>query len=173
VSFTPLIADFFNGIDPERKFGRTFRSSRRGTRWHIRHTRSIVTLLLTNGHADSNRGGRTSFGAHDGIVTAIRACGLAGSSVAKGMKKISYKGYRFLPEIIQQAIWLYVRFTLSFRDVEDLLAERGIVVSYETVRRWVNHFGPKIAADLRKRHPKPHTTWHLDEVYLKIDSRMV
>jgi putative transposase len=49
------------------------------------------------------------------------------------------------------AIWLYVRFTLSFRDVEDLLAERGIMVSYETVRRWVNHFGPKIAADLRKR----------------------
>ena len=65
------------------------------------------------------------------------------------MTKISYSGYRFPPEIIQQAIWLYVRFTLSFRDVEDLLAERGILVSYETVRRWVNHFGPKIAADLR------------------------
>jgi putative transposase len=71
------------------------------------------------------------------------------------MTEISYSGYRFPPEIIQQAIWLYVRFTLSFRDVEDLLAERGIVVSYETVRRWVNHFGPKIAADLRKRRPKP------------------
>jgi hypothetical protein len=69
-----------------------------------------------------------------GIVTAIRACGVAGSKVAKGMTKISYKGYRFPPEIIQQAIWLYVRFTLSFRDVEDLLAERGIMVSYETVR---------------------------------------
>jgi hypothetical protein len=52
-------------------------------------------------------------------------------------------------EIIHQAIWLYVRFTLSFRDVEDLLAERGITVSYETVRRWVNHFGPMVAADLR------------------------
>ena len=103
----------------------------------------------------------------------IRACGLAGGSVAKGMKKISYSGYRFPPEIIQQAIWLYLRFTLSFRDVEDLLAERGIMVSYETVRRWVNHFGPMIAADLRKRRPKPHTTWHLDEVYLKIDGRMV
>ena len=62
------------------------------------------------------------------------------------MTKISYSGYRFPSEIIQQAIWLYVRFTLSFRDVEDLLAGRGIVVSYETVRRWVNHFGPKIAA---------------------------
>src|SRR6516162_6958231 len=89
------------------------------------------------------------------------------------MNKIIYSGYRFTPEIIQQAIWLYLRFTLSLRDVEDLLAERGIAVSYETVRRWVNHFGPAIAADLRNRRPKPHTTWHLDEVYLKIDGRMV
>jgi putative transposase len=62
---------------------------------------------------------------------------------------------------------------LSFREVEDLLAERGITVSYETVRRWLNHFGPKIAADLRNRRPKPHTIWHLDEVYLKIDGRLV
>ena len=89
------------------------------------------------------------------------------------MNKISYGGYRFPPEIIQQAIWLYLRFTLSLRDVEDLLAERGVAVSYETVRRWVNHFGPMIAADLRKRRLKPHTTWHLDEVYLKIEGRMV
>src|ERR1700704_829191 len=89
------------------------------------------------------------------------------------MTKISYSGYRFPPEIIQQAIWLYVRFTLRLRDVEDLLAERGILVSYETVRRWVNHFGPMIAADLRRRRPKPHTIWHLDEVYLKIDGHMV
>ena len=89
------------------------------------------------------------------------------------MKKISYSGYRFPPEIIRRAIWLYLRFTLSLRDVEDLLSERGIAVSYETIRRWVNHFGPLIAADLRKRRSKPHTTWHLDEVYLKIDGRMV
>ena len=89
------------------------------------------------------------------------------------MAKMNYSGYRFPAEIIQQAIWLYLRFSLSFRDVEDLLAERGIIVSYETVRRWVNHFGPKIAADLRQRRPKPHTTWHLDEVYLKIDGRLV
>ena len=89
------------------------------------------------------------------------------------MNKISYAGYRFPPAIIHRAIWLYLRFTLSLRDVEDLLSERGITVSYETVRRWVNHFGPMIAADLRKRRPKPHTTWHLVEVYLKIDGRMV
>jgi transposase-like protein len=89
------------------------------------------------------------------------------------MKRISYSGYRFPPAIIQQAIWLYLRFTLSLRDVEDLLAERGITVSYESIRRWTNHFGPMFAADLRSRRPKPHTTWHLDEVYLKIDGRMV
>jgi hypothetical protein len=89
------------------------------------------------------------------------------------MKKISYGGYRFPPEIIQQAIWLYLRFTLSLRDVEDLLAERDIMLSYESIRRWVIHFGPMIAADLRRRRPRPHTTWHLDEVYLKIDGRMV
>ncbi|MFZ3328349.1 MAG: IS6 family transposase, partial [Methylocella sp.] len=62
---------------------------------------------------------------------------------------------------------------MSFRDVEDLLAERGILVSYESVRRWVNHFGPMIAADLGKRRAKPHTIWHLDEVYLKINGRSV
>ena len=89
------------------------------------------------------------------------------------MKKISYSGYRFPSEFIRQAIWLYLRFTLSFRDVEDVLAERGIAVSYETIRRWVNHFGPIIAADLRKRRPRPHSIWHMDEVYLKIGGRMV
>ena len=89
------------------------------------------------------------------------------------MKKISYSGYRFPTEIIHQAIWLYFRFTLSLREVEELLAERGILVSYETIRRWVNHFGPLIAADLHRRRPRPDTTWHLDEVFLKIDGRQV
>src|SRR5215471_2709293 len=89
------------------------------------------------------------------------------------MTKISYIGYRFPPVIIQQAVWLYARFTLSLRDVEDLLAERGIMVSYETVRRWVKYFGPVIAADLRRRRPKPHSTWHVDEVFIKIDGRLV
>jgi putative transposase len=102
-----------------------------------------------------------------------QARGPTGSSVVEGMKKISYSGYRFPPEIIHQAIWLYLRFTLSFRDVEDLLAERGITVSYETVRRRANHFGPMIAADLRKRRPKPYTTCHLDETYLKIAGGVV
>jgi putative transposase len=100
------------------------------------------------------------------------SCGSCGRPVTNGMKRISYGGYRFPPTIIQQAIWLYLHFTQSLRDVEDLLAERGITVSYESVRRWVIHFGPLIASNLRKRRPKPHTSWHLDEVYLKIDGRM-
>src|ERR1700677_2015719 len=108
-----------------------------------------------------------------GFVTLAAARWMYVGAVAEGMRKISYAGYRFPPEVIHQAIWLYLRFTLSFRDVEDLLAERGIAVSYETVRRWLNHFGPMIAAHLGKRRPKPHATWHLDEVYLKIDGRMV
>src|SRR6202051_943108 len=89
------------------------------------------------------------------------------------MTTISFARHQFPSDVIRHAIWLYFRFTLSFRDVEDLLAERGIIVSYETVRRWVNHFGPRVAADLSKRRPKPHATWHLDEVYLKINGRMV
>ena len=111
--------------------------------------------------------------AQEGVVTQRRACDPTGGPIAKRMQKISYAGYRFPSEIIQQSIWLYLRFTLSLRDVEDLLAERGVAVSYETVRRWVNHFEPMIAADQRKRRLKPHTTWHLDEVYLKIGRRML
>jgi transposase-like protein len=67
-------------------------------------------------------------------------------SKALMLRKISYSEYRFPPEIVQHSIWLHLRFTPSFRDVEDLLAERGITVSYETIRCWVNHFGPMIAA---------------------------
>ena len=74
--------------------------------------------------------------ASQGFVTSAAACWMYVGAVAEGMRKISYAGYRFPPEVIHQAIWLYLRFTLSFRDVEDLLAERGIAVSYETVRRW-------------------------------------
>src|SRR5205807_9510015 len=70
---------------------------------------------------------------------------------ARAMRPLSYSGYRFPPEIIQHAIWLYLRFTLSFRDVEELLAERGIDVSHETVRRWVAVFGPMIAQRLSTR----------------------
>ena len=69
------------------------------------------------------------------------------------MAPISYSGYRFPRDVIQRAVWMYLRFTLSFRDVEDLLAERGIEVSYETIRRWVMAFGPAIARRLRAHRP--------------------
>ena len=71
------------------------------------------------------------------------------------MKPLSYARPQFPPDIIRHAVWLYLRFTLSFRDVEDLLAERGIEVSYETVRRWVLKFGPAFAKELWRRRPRP------------------
>ena len=80
------------------------------------------------------------------------------------MTSLSYRRHRFPPEIIQHAIWLYLRFTLSYRDVEELLAERGLDISYETVRRWVLKFGPAIARRLRQRRPRPSNRWHLDEM---------
>ena len=79
------------------------------------------------------------------------------------MRPISYARHRFPSDVIRHAVWLYLRFTLSLRDVEDLLAERGIDTTYETVRRWVNKFGPAIAANLRHRRPRPDGRWHLNE----------
>jgi hypothetical protein len=74
------------------------------------------------------------------------------------MQPISYDRHRFPPEVIRHAIWLYARFTLSYRDVEELLAERGLDVSYETVRRWVLKFGPAFARNLRRLRPRPADT---------------
>jgi putative transposase len=84
------------------------------------------------------------------------------------MQKISYRRHRFPPHIIQHAVWLYARFTLSYRDIEDLLAERGLDISYETVRRWVSKFGPEIARNLRTSRPTPSDHWHLDEMVIVI-----
>src|SRR6516164_4035013 len=84
------------------------------------------------------------------------------------MTLLSYRRDRFPPEIIQHAIWLYLRFTSSYRDVEELLAERGVEISYETVRRWVLKFGPVIARRLRWRRPQPSDRWHLDEMVVRI-----
>jgi transposase-like protein len=81
---------------------------------------------------------------------------------------MSFKRHRFPPEIIRHAIWLYARFTLSFRDVEELLAERGIDASYETVRRWFLKFGPSIAGNIRRSRPRPSDHWHLDEMVILI-----
>src|SRR6266571_8335083 len=79
-----------------------------------------------------------------------------------------YHGYRFPPEIIAHAVWLYFRFHLSFRDVQDLLAERGIVVSHELIRQWCTKFGATFAARLRRRRGRVGDKWHLDEVALRI-----
>ena len=87
------------------------------------------------------------------------------------MRPISFKRHRFPPDVIRYAVWLYFRFTLSVRDVEELLAQRGIEVSRETVRCWVIKFGPLIAANLRRRRSPPTGRWHLDEMVVKISGQ--
>jgi len=82
-----------------------------------------------------------------------------------------YKRHRFPPEIIQYAVWIYHRFSLSHRDIEDLLAERGITVSYESIRLWCNKFGLKYVRRLRKKHQGYGDTFFIDEVFVKIDGR--
>ncbi len=79
-------------------------------------------------------------------------------------KAISYKRHRFPPEIIAHAVWLYFRFPVSLQLVEEMLLERGIVVSDETTRHWGKKFGPKYARRIRRKQPSPHDVWHLDEV---------
>jgi putative transposase len=81
-----------------------------------------------------------------------------------------YYGHRFPPEIISYAVWVY-RFSLSFRDVEDLLAERGIIVSYETIRLWCQKFGPDYARKLKRRQGRLGDRWHLDEVFIRINGQ--
>ena len=83
----------------------------------------------------------------------------------------SYHGYRFPPDIISHAVWLYHRFCLSFRDTEDLLAQRGVTVTYETIRQWCQRFGPVYARRLRRRRGRLGDTWHLDEVFVTIQGR--
>jgi putative transposase len=87
--------------------------------------------------------------------------------------KSNYKGHRFPPEIISYAVWLYHRFTLSFRDVEDLLAERGIIVSYEAIRFWSLKFGPEYSRSIRKKQGRLGDIWHLDELFVKIQGEQL
>ncbi len=84
---------------------------------------------------------------------------------------VSYKGFRFPQEIIAHTVWLYYRFNLSYRDSEELLAVRGVVVTYETVRQWCRKFGLQYAHQLRRRRARPGDKWHLDEVFLKINGK--
>ena len=87
------------------------------------------------------------------------------------MSAPDYKRHRFPPEIISHAVWLYFRFALSYRDVEELLAERGVVVTYETIRQWCRKFGQPYANALRRRCPRPGDKWHLDEVFITINGQ--
>jgi len=84
------------------------------------------------------------------------------------MKRISYSRHRFPPEVIRYAVWLYFRFTMSFRDVGNLMAERGFEISYETIRRWTLKFGQSFARKLRRSRSRPTARWHLDEMVVKI-----
>ncbi|WP_327129802.1 IS6 family transposase [Streptomyces sp. NBC_01727] len=81
----------------------------------------------------------------------------------------SYKGHRYPVEIISHCVWLYFRFPLSYREVEELMLQRGVIVSYETVRRWCRKFGQAYADGLRRRRPRPGDKWHLDEVFVRIN----
>jgi putative transposase len=81
----------------------------------------------------------------------------------------NYKGYRFPPEIIGHCVWLYFRFSLSFRDVEEIMAKRGVVLTYETIRQWCLKLGQQYANELKHRRSQPGDKWHLDEVFLKIN----
>ena len=87
------------------------------------------------------------------------------------MRPISFKRHSFAADVIRHAVWLYFRFTLSFRDVEELLAQRGIEVSYETIRCWTIKFGPQIARRLKRRRPAPSPRWHLDEMVCTVGGK--
>src|SRR5215204_5292386 len=118
----------------------------------------------------------TQGGRVEGVVGALsrqhwrEGCGR--TAVGSRMQPISYSRHRFPPEVIRQAVWLYLRFTLSYRDVEELLAERGLDISYETIRRWVRKFGlsvrPPAAGPAR---PRPSSQWHLDEMVVTIGGK--
>jgi putative transposase len=84
------------------------------------------------------------------------------------MRPLSFKRHRFPPDVIRYAVWLYFRFTMSFRDVEELPAQRGIEVSYKTIRCWTIKFGPQIAENLKRKRPPPSPRWHLDEMVCKV-----
>jgi putative transposase len=90
---------------------------------------------------------------------------------SKAKRYHRYRRYRFPPQIISHAVWLYHRFSLSFRDVEELLAKRGIVVTYETIRQWCRKFGPDYARDLRRRRGRNGDIWHLDELFVNIQGK--
>ena len=111
------------------------------------------------------RPGACSWNISLGIVTLWEVAGTKRLGEAGRMtpEPAAYPGYRFPAEVIRHAVWLYHLFSFSLRDIELILAERGILVTYESIRRWVLKFGAEFAGRLRKRRPRPGDTWHLDE----------
>jgi putative transposase len=95
-----------------------------------------------------------------------RGAGLVGTGVPL------YKGFRFPVEIISHCVWLYYRFPLSLREVEEMMLARGVTVSHETIRQWTGKFGQAYANGLRRRRPRPGDRWHLDEVFIKINGKI-
>jgi len=89
------------------------------------------------------------------------------------MKTSIYRRHRFPPDVIRRAVWLYFRFNLSFRDVEEIMAERGVDVSYETIHKWVHKFGRLYANRIQARAERPSRVWHLDKIYTKMNGKMV
>jgi transposase-like protein len=108
--------------------------------------------------------GRRTFERHRQVVDLV--WWLRGLVVAIAAR---YKGYRYPIEVIGHAVWLYHRFALSLRDVEELMLARGVLVTYETIRSWCAKFGPDYAAQLRRRRPRPGDKWHFDEVFVTIN----
>jgi putative transposase len=88
-----------------------------------------------------------------------------------GIEVPSYRGFRYPIEIISHCVWLYYRFPLSFREVQEMMLQRGIVVSHETIRQWCAKFGQSYANQLRRRRARPGGKWHLDEMFIKINDK--
>ena len=103
-----------------------------------------------------------------GIVKLTGAFSIVRNHMTKAKQSGAFKGHRFPSEIISYAVWAYFRFPISFRDVEDLLYKRGVIVSYETIRSWVGKFGRQYAKVIRRDRPAPSDKWHLDEVVITI-----
>src|SRR6478735_3574833 len=99
----------------------------------------------------------------------VGECGRPGRIRGVTTATPSYKGHRYPVEIINHCVWLYFRFPLSFREVEELMLVRGVAVSYETIRRWCAKFGQAYANQLRRRRPRPADKWHCDEVFIRIN----
>ena len=126
--------------------------------------RAELTALLSGGRCQVGGPGRSV----REVLSGWRALGQRGTLPGVMSSPNPYRGFRFPAEIIEHAVWLYHCFSLSLRDVELILAARGIVVSYESIRDWGLRFGRMFANTLRRRRPRPGDKWFLDEVFIRI-----